>query len=226
VPRLTRALALALVLGSVSAAPAWGAPQTCGKSDYSYAGLQGLRRSHGVRATLTPLAAPHVVAGHVAAWVGVGWAGGGPNGEDEWIQTGLASEPEYAAPRLYYEIVTPGAPYRYQELGDVAPGQSHRLSVLEMEYRRGWWRVWLDGKPVTEPVFLPKSHGAWEPVATAESWNGGVGACNQLAFRFEKVGWAQHAGGWWHSLAGGYRFADPGYEVVRRAATTFLTLSR
>ena len=67
---------------------------------------------------------------------------------------------------------------------------------------------------------------AWEPVATAESWNGGVGACNRLQFRFEQVGWARKAGGWWQQLKGGYGFADPGYQVVRRSAASFLTLSR
>jgi hypothetical protein len=226
VPRLAKALVGALLIGSLCTAPAWAAERACGTSDYSYAGLQGVRRSHGVRATLTPLAAPHVLAGHVAAWVGVGWAGGGPNGQDEWIQAGMAAEPDDPAARLYYEVVKPGAPYTYRELRDVAPGQRHRLSVLEMEHRRGWWRVWVDGTPVSEPVFLPGSHGAWEPVATAESWNGGVGACNRLAFRFEQVGWSQRAGGWWHRLSGGYRFADPGYRIVRRAAATFLTLSR
>jgi len=40
-------------------------------------------------------------------------------------------------------------------------------------------------------------------VATAESWNGGVGACNRLQFRFEQVGWARKAGGWWQQLKGG-----------------------
>lgn len=224
-PRLS-ILAGALVIATLVPAPAAAAAKACGQSDYSYAGTQGLRRSYGVRATLTPISAPQVFAGHVAAWVGVGWAGGGPQGQDEWIQAGLASEAGYTASRLYYEIVKPGAPYTYVELGEVAPGESHRLSVLELEHKHGWWRVWVDGTPVMEPVFLPQSHGAWEPVATAESWNGGVGACNQLQFRFAQVGWARKAGGWWQQLSRGYRFADPGYEIVRRAAATFLTLSR
>jgi hypothetical protein len=224
--RRSIALVLAIGMSLVLASSAQAAKGTCGHSDYSYAGLQGVRKSHGVRATLTPLANPHVVAGHVAAWVGVGWAGGGPSGQDEWMQVGMAAEHGYAAARLYYEIVRPGAPYTYVELGDVAPGQSHRLAVLEMENHPRWWRVWVNGTAVTEPVYLPKSHGAWEPVATAESWNGGVGACNELSFSFQRVDWARRAGGWWHRLTGSYRFADPGYRVVRRASATFLALSR
>ena len=220
------ALAATIAVAFTFAPLAQARSRACGHSEYSYAGLQGVQKSHGVRATLTPLTAPRVIAGHVAAWVGVGWAGAGPGGQDEWIQVGMASEQGYAAPRLYYEIVRPGAPYTYEELSEVAPGQSHRIAVLEMEKRSRWWRVWIDGKPVTAPVYLPKSHGAWEPVATAESWNGDVGACNQLSFRFKHVAWARHAGGWWHRLRGGYRFADPGYRIVRRAAATFLALSR
>lgn len=220
------ALVATIGLAIVFASPALAAKRACGSSSYSYAGLQGVQKSHGVAATLTPLEAPKVTAGHIAAWVGVGWAGGGPNGQDEWIQTGITAEPGYTTSKIYYEIVAPGAPYRYGEIADAQVGQRHRLAVLEMEHHPNWWRVWVDGKPATRAVFLPKSHGAWEPVATAESWNGDVGACNSLAFRFENVAWSSHAGGWWHWLRSAFRFADPGYRVVRPAARTFLALSR
>jgi hypothetical protein len=223
-----RFIALATVIGLTLAvaAPAQAARRACGASTYSYAGLQGVHKSHGVAATLTPLAPPKVTAGHVAAWVGVGWAGGGAHGQDEWIQVGMTAEAGYTTPKIYYEIVAPGAPYRYAEFEDAQVGTRHRLTVLEMEHRRNWWRAWVDGKPVTAPVYLPKSHGAWEPVATAESWNGDVHACNSLAYRFENVAWSTHAGGWWRWLSGGFKFQDPGYRVVRPAARTFLALSR
>jgi hypothetical protein len=226
VPRLKLILAGAFALAALTPGPALAAVGACGARDYSYAGIQGLRRSAGVRATLTPLSAPNVLAGHVAAWVGLGWAGGGTAGQDEWIQVGIASEAGDGTARLYYEIATPGAPYAYVQLAEVAPGESHRLAVLEVKGDAGWWRVWIDGAPATEPVYLPGSHGAWEPVATAESWNGGVAACNQLQFRFGRVGWAMKPGGSWRQLAHGYRFADPGYQIVSRATATFLTRSR
>lgn len=209
-----------------TAGPAGAGQRACGASAYSYAGLQGTRKSHGVSATLTPLAAPNVTAGHVAAWVGVGWAGGGPNGQDEWIQVGMTAETGYATAKLYYEIVTPGAPYRYAEFADAAAGRRHRVTVLELAHRPNWWRVWVDGKAATAPVFLPKSDGAWEPVATAESWNGNTRACNSLAYRFENVEWSSKAGGWWHPLGHAFKFSDPGYRVVRPAAQTFFALSR
>ena len=220
-PRLRLILGVATAFAAFVPAPALAAAGACGVSDYSYAGIQGLRRAHGVRATLTPISAPHVFAGHVAAWVGLGWAGAGPDSQDEWIQVGMASEAGDNTSHVYYEIVKPGAPYRYVELSQVFPGESHRLSVLELEGRPGRWRVWIDGKPAIDPVFLPGSHGTWEPVATAESWNGGVGACNRLRFRFDQVGWARKAGGWWQQLNGGYGFADPPIRscVARRRAS-------
>jgi hypothetical protein len=226
IARWTRALIAALAITCVFAPSALAGGKTCGASEYSYAGLQGVQKSHGVAATLTPLAAPRVTAGHVAAWVGVGWAGGGPHGQDEWIQTGMVAEAGYTTSKIYYEIVAPHAPYRYGEIADAAVGQRHRLAVLEMEHHPNWWRVWVDGKAITPGIFLPQSHGAWEPVATAESWNGDVHACNALSYRFENLAWSMRAGGWWHWLTGGYSFSDPGYRIVHhRAARTFYTLS-
>ena len=222
----SRVLLGAFAAVCIAASPAWAKGQACGASEYSYAGLQGVRKAHGVRTTLTALAPPNVAAGHVAAWVGVGWAGAGPNGRDEWIQAGMVAEPGYKRNWLYYEIVVPGQPYRYGEFAPVAVGRRHRIAVLEMEHHPDWWRVWADGRVVTRAVHLPHSHGAWEPVATAESWNGDVHACNPLAYRFDNVAWATRAGGWWQRLTRGYLFADPGYRIEHPAASTFLTLSR
>ena len=47
--------------------------------------------------------APSVEAGHVAGWVGVGGPGQGVNGEDAWIQAGIASM-EGTDPMIYAEI--------------------------------------------------------------------------------------------------------------------------
>ena len=71
---------------------------------------------------------------------------------------------------------------------NVRVGESHDLAVLEMYRRPGVWRVWLDGKPATDPIVLPGSHRIWKPIATAESWNGGAATCNSFGFRFERVG--------------------------------------
>ncbi len=51
--------------------------------------------------------------------------------------------------------------------------KKHRFIVLEMASRKSWWRVWVDGKPVSPPINLPGSHGIWaatgNPSPTATS---------------------------------------------------------
>ena len=111
---------------------------------------------------------------HVAAWVGVGGAGQGPNGSDQWLQVGLAAF-NGSGSRLYYEVTTGGAPPRYNEVvSEVPAGQKSRVAVLEMSKRPNWWRVWLNGKAVSRPIHLPGSSGRFRPIATAETWDGGV----------------------------------------------------
>jgi hypothetical protein len=101
----------------------------------------------------------------------------------------------------------------------VKVGEKHRLAVLEMYGRPGVWRVWLDDRPVTDPIVLPGSHKRWQPIATAESWNGGVASCNGFGFRFEHVGVAGGLGGSWRTFEPGFMFRDRGY-VVRELRPT------
>jgi len=186
---------------------------THGAQGYAYAGLQSKRVGSGVRATITALREPSVAAGHAAGWIGVGGPGAGPNGQTMWLQTGVAAMP--GTPLMVYaEITRPGRAPAFLPLHqDVAVGESHRLAVLEMSRRPGVWRVWLDGQPVTDPIVLPGSHRRWEPLATAESWNGGEATCNGFRFRFEKVGVARSLGGSWLPFVPGVTFRDRGYQV-------------
>jgi hypothetical protein len=199
---------------------------THGAPGYAYAGLASKSVGNGVRATITALRQPSVAAGHAAGWIGVGGPGAGPKGETMWLQTGMAAMPGTAL-MLYAEITRPGRTPAFVPLGDVAVGESHRLAVLEMSRRPGVWRVWLDGKPVTDPIVLPGSHRRWEPLATAESWNGGASACNGFRFRFERVGVAQALGGSWRPFVPGYTFRDRGYSIhqLTPGARTPRTLS-
>jgi hypothetical protein len=184
-----------------------------GQQGYAYAGHQATSIAYGVRATITPLEAASVSAGHVAAWVGVGGAGSGPGGVDEWLQAGVASLPGSPAV-VYTEITRAGGAPRFIELGgNVQPGQSHDLAVLEIRGRPNWWRVWLDGAAATGPIHLPGSNGTWKPMATAESWNGGEHVCNSFAFRFDQIDVAAHPGGSWQTFVPGYRFLDRGYAL-------------
>ena len=219
---LPLALALAAATSGASTAPA--APRSCADG-YTYAGRLSATRAHGVRATLTALARPQVSAGHVAAWVGVGGVGEGPNGSDAWIQVGLSAFPDSES-KLYYEVTRPGEPPAYHELAArVGTGERLRVAVLEMGERRDHWRVWLNGAPVSAPVHLPGSSGRWRPIATAESWAGSGSACNRFSYRFERVHVSAAAGGSWRTFVGGHTFLDRGYRVVDRGRNTFLASS-
>lgn len=198
--------------GATSRALACGSG-THGAPGYAYAGLQSSSVGAGVRATITALRQPEVAAGHAAGWIGVGGPGAGPNGETMWLQTGVAALP-HSPLMVYAEITRPGRDPVFVPLDtDVAVGESHRLAVLEMSRRPGVWKIWLDGKPVTDPIVLPGSHKRWEPLATGESWNGGVATCNGFRFRFARVGVAQSLGGSWQPFVPGYTFRDRGYAV-------------
>jgi hypothetical protein len=210
------ALTSAFSAGSVSA----GA--SCGRAGYSYAGFQALSPARGVRAELVALGRPHVENGHVAAWVGVGGPGQGAGGSDAWIQVGLSAF-RGTGSRLYYETNRPGVGPRYTEVrSEVPAGARVRMGVVEMVRRPGWWRVWVDGRPVSDPVYLPGSTGRWRPIATAETWDGGSRVCNLFAYSFNRVSVAPDRRHGWRRFAAGHRFQDPGYRVLTRQRGGFI----
>jgi hypothetical protein len=220
------ALFVAISLGSLAAlalpVTLVAGPKACGVIPYSYAGWEARSPAFGVAAIVTPLQPAVVKQGHVAAWVGVGGPGAGPHGEDEWIQVGMSSFVGAFDANIYYEVARANFAPRYVHVADgITSGSPHRLAVLEMAHRRSWWRVWVDGKPVSQPIFLPGSHGAWAPQAVAESWNGGVQACNRYAYRFDRVLKAGGPGGAWRPLRDGTRLADVGYRVLSSTPADF-----
>lgn len=189
-----------------------------GNGGYTYAGHQATRRGHGVRATISATRRPEVPAGHVAGWVGLGGPGQGPNGEDMWIQVGLAAMPGLGTV-LYAEVTRPGRNPVFHLLEEnLGVGESRRVAVLEMSKRPEHWRVWVGSEPVTDPIHLPGSAERWAPIATAESWNGGQGACNRFAFRFERVSVSHGRGGSWFAFRPGYDFRDGDYRLRQLAA--------
>lgn len=214
------------LLGALAAAcaltgQAGAAAKSCASS-YSYAGLAAHGSAHGVAAVIAPLAQPNVVRGHVAAWVGVGGAGYGPHGTDEWLQVGLSAF-EGSDSGLYFEIKQPSYPAKYFPIREhVAAGERHRLAVLEVHGRPSVWRVWVDGSPASPAFYLPGSKMGWEPEATAESWNDGAGVCNGYSYAFSRVALARARGGSWQRLSRGYSFVDPGYRMLRRSTASFV----
>jgi hypothetical protein len=210
-----------------STATAQTSATACLNKPYSYAGLQSEQKAYGVAATLVPTAAPAVVNGHVGGWIGLGGTEEGPGGVAEWLQVGLAAMTRDASYRMYYEVTVAGAAPRFVEIAPrVQLGEAHRVAVLEIAGRDSWWRVWVDGKPVSAPIELPGSHGKWFPQAIAENWNGGTGTCNGYAYRFSNITVAKRSGGSWQPFGTGLPLQDEGYRVVRASTPgSFLATS-
>jgi hypothetical protein len=210
---------VALVVAALFASGAAAARTYCAKS-YSYAGLVGSSKAHGVSAKLTVVKSPDVNTGHVAGWVGLGGVGMGPNGTTEWIQVGYSGFGDGQS-TLYFEVARPNGYPTYHVVRDVKPGEAHRVGVSEMRNRRNFWRVWVDGRAVSKPIYLPASHGRWQPVATAESWNADSNRCNSYAYRFTRVKFATRPNRHWRLMTDAYKLQDTGYRV-RRGAEGFL----
>ena len=222
--RFAWALAFASIsfaVGTALAHAATPATHKAGKgcwSGYSYAGVQSPSSSYGVSGTIAMLTAPAVANGHVAAWVGVGGAGLGPGGSDEWVQVGIARDAG-AGDTLYYEVKRPGdTTAQYVALGPVAAGETHKIAVLERGGRRDAWHVWVDGARVSPALVLPGSHGAFQPIATAESWDGGASVCNRYAYSFGDLAVATTPGGSWQPFQLAHVLRDPAYQLTLRAA--------
>ena len=199
------------------------AAHACGSSGYSYAGVSSQSHVFGVSAALTALASPAVQNGHVAGWVGVGGPGLGPHGSSEWIQVGFSGFPGLSVGSLYYEVTLPGGRPRYFEvLSNVAAGARHSVAVLEVGRQHEWWRVWVDGRAVSRPFHLPGSHGAWRGIATAESWGGGMRACNRYAYRFQHVSVVGSPGGAWNRLHAVYRMQQGANRLLMSSSSTFV----
>ena len=86
----------------------------------------------------------------------VGGTTDGPHGMAEWIQTGLAAFAAQDTSQIYYEVTVAGGQPHYTELAaNVGDGVSYHLSVLQMAHRASWWRIWVNGKPVSPPIDPP-----------------------------------------------------------------------
>ncbi len=214
---LTTLLAATALAGPAAAA-------TCLKG-YSFAGVDGTQTAYGITAKLSAVADPRVEKGHVAAWVGVGGYEAGPNRTDEWIEVGLNSWEGISGSRIFYEVTRPhDQPRVTQFTVPVASGELHKLAVLEMRQRRSWWRVWVDGAPVSEPIYLPQSHGRWYSQALGESWNAGTDLCNRYSYRFDRVRVASAPGGGW-KLMQGIASHDEGYGLANGVTGSFIALT-
>ena len=58
------------------------------------------------------------------------------------------------------------------------------------------------------------SSGRFQPIATAETWDGGTRVCNRFKYRFEGLAVAGARGGSWRPFVHAHRFEDRGYRVT------------
>jgi hypothetical protein len=211
-----RIVLLAGVL-ALAAAVLVPAARACSKG-YSYAGLYSPTNASGIAATISMLDTPAVAgeSSHVAGWVGVGGPGLGPHGEDEWLQVGLATFGDSNEGRLYYELAEPGKPVEYNELATgIVPGVRVRVAVMELQFARDEWIV-VSPAGIAGPFHLPRSHGAWAPVATAESYADSR-QCNRYAYRFGGLQLAR-TNGTWRTMHRAEALQDPGWRLHRSGA--------
>ena len=221
-----RVLVAALATSAVCVTSPAVASAACGSSGYAYAGVGSTSRAFGISTRLTAATTPQVLSGHVAGWVGVGGPGAGPNGTDEWIQVGFSAFPGSSFSSLYYEVAQPHQAPLYNEVATgLPPGSTSKVAVVELAGRTGWWRVWVDDRAVSDPVHLPGSHGAWRPIATAETWGAGSFVCNRFRYGFGALFVATRAGGSWLPLRHPYTFEDHGYRITRSLTNTYIATS-
>jgi len=195
----------------------------CGSNGYTYSGVEARSLAFGVSVDVTAVADYAFPRGHVAAYVGVGGPGQGPGGTNEWLQVGLSGFPGVVGSDVYYEVALPSRHVVYHQLAAGVPaGKTASVAVLELRHRPNWWRVWLNGRTVSRPILLPGSHHRWQPVASAEAWDGGTGGtCNGFLYDFRHVRIAHAPGGHWRLLSRGYLIRSAATRL-RRARSSFL----
>jgi hypothetical protein len=212
-------IALLVGVSALAAAVLVPAALACPKG-YSYAGLYSSTKASGIAATISMLDTPAAGgSSHVAGWVGVGGPGLGPHGADEWLQVGLATFGDSNEGRLYYELARPGRAPEYVELATgIVPGVKVRVAVMELPFARDAWIV-VSPAGISGPFYLPRSHQAWEPVATAESY-AETKRCNRYAYSFGGLQLA-HPDGTWRTMRRAETLQDPGWRLRRHGPSAF-----
>jgi len=223
--RISRLLLLIVLLAGAASPAAARRPEECA-AGYAYVGAESPTRAYGVSATLTTMSTAVVQTGHVAAWIGVGGPALGPGDSDEWLQAGIARDAG-GNDVLYYEFKRPGdSTATYVPLDRAVIGEAYDFVVYERATEPDTWRVQVDGMKVGDPISLPGSHGAFQPIATAENWDGGVaGTCNDYRFDFANLALRTQYGGLWQAFQLTRVLRDPAYSM-RLRASGFVASSR
>jgi hypothetical protein len=158
---------------------------------------------------------PQVQSGDVSGWVTVGRTRAA--GKRGILRAGLLASVG-GQTQLYYERRLRTGEWKRFVGPTVAAGERHKVAIIEMPNRRTFWRVWIDGHPVTNPIHLSLARHGKYGLAAAESWDGGTPTCNRLDYFFGPV---TVRGLRWHKLRSRQVVQDPGYTVVRRTYGVF-----
>ena len=135
--------------------------------------------------------------------------------------------PACASAACTYEVTLPGKQPIYHEVSaTIQPGERHHVAVLEVAGHTDWWSVWVDGHTASKPYHLPGSHGAWRGIATAESWGGGVRACNLDSYRFNRVAIAHKPGGNWQLVSSVDTMHQGDNRFVPRTTSSFVARTK
>jgi hypothetical protein len=205
---MTNALRFLLVSAAVATVALGGSAHARAGGNslhYACAGFEAPRAAYGISAHITSLDAVNRPDGHATGWVGVGGPGKGPLGSNEWLQAGYAGYPSITGSDIYYGVALPGRFSTYRQVSTGVPvGTTTKVTLLEMHGRANWWRVWVNRKPVSPPIYLPHSHDRWKPVAAATSWGSRTGGiCSgSRYYRVSHISIARAPGGDWQQLTG------------------------
>lgn len=202
--------------------------------NFRYVSWESVKPWHGIAATITELEQPEIASGHLAAWVTVGGEGEESDGTGSWVQIGVWNRGGVAAmwairkadgyqtdttgnvsggvgDDIYVETISRDH-YSLRRIGAVQVGQPIRVAVLEMASRPGWWRAWLNGRPVSSPIYLTLTFTSPQPMdAAAEDYNDVPGhGCNHFAYRFSGIAVASRRGGgaWYERPTGTLESGD------------------
>jgi len=94
--------------------------------------------------------------------------------------------------------------------------------VMELPFVRNLWIV-VTPMGIAGPFYLPRSHRAWEPVATAESY-AETKQCNRYGYRFGRLQLAR-PDGTWQALRRASTLQDPGWRLRRHGSSAFSATS-
>jgi len=209
----------------------------CPMGYYSYAGLNthidltDPTNRFGIAAAITVNEHPPVKGGHIAGWIGVA---GYYKNVQIWLQIGFVSESDTESVQnslkniVYVENTRPGGKngkYNITYIDDVPAGTTRSFKILESAKKPNHWVAYMNGKAVSEEIYLPGVHPSGNLVATIENIGMGYSVCNVMSYKFANIQLAHARGGSWKPYTKDEmnELVDDGYRIVGKASAKGFT---